>query len=233
MAHVCTSPMCHQWQCQSGRALGPPGPGRHCSTVMSPLPVQGWEGEGEFGRAGKNTDQQNCVTKGKKRAGRRSLVWIPNQSPHSWLNSAPPSSFVDWTNKQDKRAERFEQNSISEHSWQPTVFISQIQTKAPKLLSITTLEKIRAKVYNLNFSLPGKHVCVSNRNSTHHLVGALCSWAPKVTVTYVLQMFVFVITYMMKSDNISVSRKHKIIEISHNNSSQYFKIYIFTVNFGL
>lgn len=72
--------MCRQWRCWSGRALGMAGPGRHCSTVMSPLPVGGGERRrGEYGTAGEHTDQQNCLTKDKK----KSRSTIAGVSPES------------------------------------------------------------------------------------------------------------------------------------------------------
>lgn len=126
-----------------------------------------WQG-GKKHRSAKLSDNGQ-----KKRAGRRSLVWNPNQSLHSWLNSVPPSSFVDWANKQDQWAAQFEQNSIREHYWQLAVNKHQGSCRFYQWLHREVLKST---------SFWRSNVCVPNRNSSGHLVAALCSWARKVTL---------------------------------------------------
>lgn len=81
-AHVCCAHCSDvsllQWQCQSGRALGPSGPGRHCSTVMSPLPVQGGRGRGSVGGREKHRSAK-LYDKGQK----KSRLTIAGASPQS------------------------------------------------------------------------------------------------------------------------------------------------------
>lgn len=90
----CAAVMCRQWRCRSGRALGMAGPGRHCSTVMSPLPVWGAEKEGGVWNGGRTHRSAKLFDKGqKKEAVDDGCVWLPNQSRHSWLNSVSSSSF--------------------------------------------------------------------------------------------------------------------------------------------
>lgn len=124
----------HQRQHQSGRALEPPGPGIHCSTVMSPLPVgvggrRGvWQG-GKKHRSAKLSDKEQ---KKKK-----------EQSDDRWRESPIKASTADSTLCHRHRLSTGPTNKINEplglnkiqlssttDSWQSLYTILQTGTRA-------------------------------------------------------------------------------------------------------
>lgn len=149
IAHVCAALTCHQWQWQSGRALGPPGPGRHCSTVMSPLPVRGWEGVGEFGRAGKTQISKTVWQRAKK-----------EQADDRWCESPIKAPTADSTLRHRYRLLTGPTNKINEPGGSNKIQLvsttDSLQSLYPRFKTSTKAsinnctEKWKAKCWNPN-----------------------------------------------------------------------------------
>lgn len=73
----------------------------------------GREGGGSMERRENTQISKTVWQRTKKRAGQRSLVWVPNQSRHSWLNCVSSSSFFSFTRPQNKLMSRAAQSQLN------------------------------------------------------------------------------------------------------------------------
>lgn len=122
--------------------------GRHCSTVMSPLPVQGWEGwEGARGgrvwQGGKKRRSAKLSDKGQKKS-RVTIAGVNPQSKPPQLTQLCAAVIVCWPDQQTWSMSRALRTKIN--SWARLTAGSQQAPRPLWILSITTQKSVEIHI---------------------------------------------------------------------------------------